>query len=226
MRQMAIYFCQFNINSNERNLYIDFLNHINPSNHDVMFSTLNYDLLLEYAASRQGVVISYFFEYPQQVGDILIWNLHGSCNFIPTTIQLDNRILFESGIVFDTGLKGVDRTDAINFCNSPTGLYPAMCLYMRSKHSQIGYTQLRKIQEWWKNQVLAADKVLVIGVKPYFYDKHIWEPLRESKAKVGFVGSSDSYKEWISKDRDKDNTKLIGHRWDECFRETIKFLKP
>jgi hypothetical protein len=180
MRNMAEYFCQFQISSFSENLYSCLLDTLKPSLDKIVFSSLNYDLLLEYTATSKEIVTNYFLDR-QDSKEIIFWKLHGSCNFLPANIQLDSDILFQSNIIWDTTLRGVDPRDAFAFCRSQTGLYPAMCIYMKSKPTQIGYTQIKSIQNKWREAILHAEKVLIIGVKPYLANTHIWEPLTQTK---------------------------------------------
>jgi len=223
MRSMAEYFCRFEIYSFSDNLYSRFLDSTKDSLNELEFGTLNYDLLLEHAATSKDIVTNYFLERHDS-NEILLWKLHGSCNFLPVNIQFDNKIQFESGIVWDTTLKGVDPREAYAFCKSNTGLYPAMCLYMKSKPTQIGYTQIQKVRVKWNQAVNNATKVLIIGVRPYLADTHVWGLLTKTKARIGYVGSMNGYNHWIVQGRDRNNSEFLGQRWHECFDNTIEFI--
>ncbi len=71
---------------------------------------------------------------------------------------------------------------------------------------------------------MEVDRVLIIGAKPTTGDKHIWQPLEQTDAKVGFIGSGTKYKEWIQTDRDPSKTELLGERWKAAFEKCVEFL--
>jgi hypothetical protein len=59
MRSMAIYFCKFRP-TNSSNLYTKFLTNLRNSIDDILFSTLNYELLFEFAGKNIGLDTEYF----------------------------------------------------------------------------------------------------------------------------------------------------------------------
>lgn len=84
--------------------------------------------------------------------------------------------------------------------------------------------RIKAIQDRWKKNVLEAKPILIIGVKPYLADKHIWEPLTQTDAKLGYLGSIDEFNLWVEKYRKNKENKVIGKRWSEHFEESIAFL--
>lgn len=71
---------------------------------------------------------------------------------------------------------------------------------------------------------MEANKILIIGVRPYLDDKYIWDPLTRTKAKVGYVGNGKEYNQWLRSGRDEKNTANLGERWDKCLNKTVSFI--
>jgi len=225
MREIAFYFLEFRPDPSKENLYSQFVEKlpIKETKSNFIFSSLNYELLLELALNSKGYQIEYFGE---KSGENLIpvWKLHGSANFIPNTIQATREVSFTKGVSFEAGVRYENPGAAAAFCQSNTALYPSMCLYMNSKPTQISHNFLRQQQARWQKLVLGANKVLIVGIKPYLADTHIWASLTQTKAKVGFVGSNNAYNDWINSGRDDKNTEFIGNRWNHVFDESVKFF--
>lgn len=224
MRHMTLYFAQFRLRDSN-SLYQKFIkelsSHFEKNNH--LIGSLNYEILLEEAALSNNLKVNYFGDTTTS-DSLSIWKLHGSCNFIPDGIQAGSGIMFGAGIVFDTGFKPVTPNDAIAFCLGGTALYPVMALYMKSKPLQIGQSVIKKQQELWSKKVLEAEKVLIVGVRPYFADECIWKPLTQTKAKVAYIGSKQEYDDWIKSDR-RNETEFIASRWDQGFQQSIDFIR-
>ena len=224
MRHMTLYLAQFRPSS-EDNLYTQLIGRIKDNDEKFyLLSSLNYDLLLELAISQKNRIVNYFsnkFE-PRTIS---VWKLHGSCNFIPKNIQATRGISYTAGVVFDTPPVYANPNEAIQFCLSNTALYPAMCLYMEAKPSQISQQFIRKKQQEWKKHIENAERILIIGVYPYLDYTHIWDSLTKTNAKIGYVGSKDGFDNWIKKSkRSLSKTKFIGSRWNQVFDKSIKFL--
>ena len=223
MRDMALFFLEFKTYNFTINLYHTFIERItNNSDSNYIFSSLNYELLLEFAANSNGKQISYFSENSTD-NNLAVWKLHGSANFLPRNIQATGGVQFTRGVNFEGGIKYANPDEAMRFCNSDTALYPSMCLFMNSKPTQISYDFIRNQQSRWKNLVLNAKKILIIGVRPFLNDNHIWEALTQTEASVGFIGSEEHYNNWINEGRNENNSIHIGNRWNQVFDESINF---
>jgi hypothetical protein len=221
MRNMAEYFCEFRPVS-DSNLYLQFLTHLKPLIKDIVFSTLNYDLLFELAARQINLPVSYFENANDKVN---LLKLHGSCNFLPPQwLEIINSSFVGTNLV-DFEIRAVDAEEVIRFCNSNTSVYPAMCIYMYSKPTQFGSSRIGALQDRWKDQVSKAEKVLLIGIRPYPDDEHIWNPLVQTTAKMGYVGSEKPFTEWEQSYRPSKDNELIGERWSDCLSDSVDFLR-
>jgi hypothetical protein len=129
------------------------------------------------------------------------------------------------GPMISMGIKACSVEELIRFCHVPgQALYPAMCLYMKSKVTHFGYNVILELQKKWTEKILNTEKVLIIGVKPYPADRHVWEPLSQTNAKVGYIGNENDFNNWkVSRRKDK-NSQLLGPQWNTNFSESVSFL--
>ena len=221
MRHMTLYLAQFRPDDSQQDLYSRLLQQLKTRR--ILLSTLNYECILEIAASTIGSKIDY--GGGEVASDaVQIMKLHGSCNFLSGDIQATRGVTFTRGVVFDGGLRSVNPNEAIQYCLSNTALYPAMALYMNAKPIQIGQSVIHGLQLRWGDRVRKAKKVLAIGVRPYPEDTHIWGPLAECKGELGFIGPKQVFNEWREKYRSNKSSLWIGSRWNTCFSESASFI--
>ncbi|MFZ1077371.1 MAG: hypothetical protein WAN47_08090 [Nitrosotalea sp.] len=223
MRHLTLYFAQFRQNNPSQNLYFRFIESIKQNANEIAMSSLNYDVLLELAITSSGLQVNYFSDSPIQ-NSMLVWKLHGSCNFIPVNIHAGSGVSYGSGVSFNSNIQAVSPNEAIQFCLSGTALYPAMCLYMDKKPTQISPSVIGKIQQNWLTSIGKANKVLIIGVRPNPNDTHIWNPIIETNAMVGYIGSNEDFIKYVKQKRENKDTKFIGRRWNEAFDDSITFV--
>ncbi len=224
MQHMTLYLAQFRPDGSKSDLYTRFFDALGGQTAFSLISTLNYDCLLELAAVSLGKRVHYWnSEAPS--GSLKVWKLHGSCNFLSAGVQATKGMSFSSGVFFDSGLKAVNPNDAIQYCLSNNSLYPAMALYMTAKPIQIGQSVILDLQKRWGELVHDAERVLVIGVRPYPPDTHIWQPLADFAGELGFIGQEVDLRHWQEAHRSGKPTRLLGPRWDACFAQTVAFIR-
>lgn len=219
MCDMAIYLSEFEPLNNS-NLYIQFLCKLKSVLNDTIFSSLNYDLLFEDAVERIALKTNHFVEDKE---GITFLKLHGSCNFLPPEgwQVTNNFIMGSSGISYP--LRAASRKATQQFCNIKGTIYPAMALYMNSKPRQVSSDIIEDIQKRWEKYIALAKKILIIGVRPYTLDTHIWNPLSNTNARIGFIGSTQ-FHNWDKENRNGKDL-YIGREWLDHFTESIEFLK-
>ena len=224
MRHMTLYLAQFAPDGSKTDLYSRFVEQLASRGvtSNVLFSTLNYECVLELSASGLGLRVHYWQD-DLESGAIRVWKLHGSCNFLSKNIQATRGALFSRGVGFEGGLQAVTPNDAVAYCLTNQGLYPAMALYMASKPVQIGQAVIHSLQKQWGDYARAAKRLLVVGVRPYPDDGHIWEPIAECAGAVGYVGPKGDFGSWESTCRTGPST-WLGARWNECVDESVAFL--
>lgn len=227
MQQMAIFFARYQLSYQKVDTYSRLLEDIKQSGKlsSVRFSSLNYDCLFEIGASLAGRTVNYFDDVPASDSDVMVWKLHGSCNFLPHGgVTATRDVSFSSGVTFGTGVRLVNPNEVATYCMSDTALYPVMAVYARGKPVQIASGIIQRIQGFWATAIESASTVIVIGVNPHPADKHIWEPLSATEAKLLFVGNKSAFSDWQSTYRRDRDSVYLGGRFDSCIREIIQNL--
>lgn len=223
MRDMAIYFIQFRP-YNKSTLYcrlIQDLQKIGLINR-CLFSTLNYECLIEYSLIEQGFSISYFDDENSLTTPV--WKLHGSCNMFAQNIQLSQQVAYSTGVVFEAGVQAfLDPNKVIQHCLAETGLAPVMCLYMEGKVLSVSPSNIKQLQQTWADRVNNAQAVFSIGVSPNSQDKHIWEPLGNADAPLYFVGDQLALENWQITSR-TGSTNFLDNKFDIAYPSLLRRL--
>src|ERR1035437_10709658 len=195
MQDMAIFFSKIIILNPNENLYVSLIKELKEKEllSENVFSTLNYDCLLELATIPNQIAIAYSLPFGEVKDSLLVWKLHGSCNFILDGIVARRGTSYMSGAFFNgNGLKSIQINEVEQYCRGDNALYPAMSIFMKDKPNQIGKPHIEAMQNKWKEWVLNAEKIFLIGVNPYMKDSHIWDSLSETKSKIYFCGNKVS----------------------------------
>jgi hypothetical protein len=227
MQGMAIFFARYQLSYQKVDAYSRLLEEMEKSGKlsSVRFSSLNYDCLFEIGASLAGRTVNYFDDVPASDSDVIVWKLHGSCNFLPHGgVTATRGISFSPGVAFGTGIRPVNPNEVTTYCTSDTALYPVMAVYARGKPVQIASEIIQRIQGFWAAAIESASTVIVIGVNPHPADKHIWEPLSTTESKLLFVGNKSAFSDWESTYRRDRNSVYLGGRFDSCIREIVQNL--
>lgn len=99
-----------------------------------------------------------------------------------------------------------------------------MALYARGKSVSIVPTIITNAQKKWKDQVIGASLVAVIGANPNPDDDHIWGPLARTNADLVYVGNITAFENWQREFRADRKSVVIGTRWGNAFGDLIKLL--
>lgn len=227
MRDMAMYFARFKISEPATNAYCRLLGSLIAANaeRDVLFSSLNYELLLELAATVMGRRVNYS-TYPPPAGELSIVKVHGSCNFLPHASGVGSSLALSPGFVFETGgFNPVGSAGAVaEYLAREPALYPIMCLYMPGKGTHMGPQAMRQIQASWREHVLAASKVILIGVRPNEGDRHLWDSIADTAADVYHVGADVEIATWSEMRRSENPSRHLGTRFEDSVNEVVAEL--
>lgn len=176
----------------------------------ITFATLNYDCLFEtaiYGAKKEFGVLK----------------LNGSVNWFIKNIQGGGVISLGTGSI-DTKPAVIPNLDeALKFLRTGNaGLTPAMAIYKKTKTVQVCPTAINAVRAAWKETVGQAEKIIVIGVRYNGNDSEVWEPLKEARATVYYVGDSSTANS-IKVMRGSD-TIHIGTRFQEDYGKIVETL--
>ena len=229
MQHMAMFFARYQLPVTRTDAYSVFLEALTKSVSlsSVRFSSLNYDCLFEIAASAAGRTLNYFSDAPASESDVLVWKLHGSCNFVPEGgVSASRRVSYGSGATFGTGIRAVNPGEVAAYCTGDTALYPVMAVYARGKPVQIAREVIERIQQRWATAIKSASSVVTVGLRPNPIDAHIWGPLSETEAKLFFVGNRGDFADWQSKHRPRRYSRHLGERFASCIPAVTQAATP
>lgn len=259
-RDMAIYFSQFMIydqptrsrnnrlplilKSSFNNRYQYLLRLISLSDENVIFSTTNYDMLIEEAIESVGKPVSYRFEDNSDFMTIL--KIHGSCNFLPNLHNGSiNNLRFVVGKgqeIIGTGdncifrvenFEAVTRLQA-NFAlkTSHSALSAAIAMYEPDKEVIHGPEVVKEQYRRWLTAVSKADRIIVMGLRVHrdssggWADEHIWAPLAKSTAKISYVGFEyGDFQSWAD-ENSVVNHEFIGRNFADALEGFKDILCP
>lgn len=224
MQEMAIFFSMFGIPKDGHNRYTKLLDEVCNERSDVLWSTLNYECLLESAGAILGMKIGYFVDVGADAETLPVWKLHGSCNFKVKGLEAGRGVSFGTGVVFGGEIEPLDPAAVPGHYKGNTALYPAMALYAQGKSIAMSPAPIQVSQHRWRDAVLAADRVLLLGVSPNPADDHIWTPLAETAAAIGYVGAEEPFRTWRDAHRKGGDAVFLALTWKEAEQESADFI--
>lgn len=222
MQELAVYLVQYRPYSGNT-LYCHLINTLRDTElfSNTIFSTLNYDCLLEFSLLRQGLLPSYF----ENASDIPVWKLHGSCNWFSHEVKATSGVQYTKDVVWEGGVEAFfDIGEVVRNCLVNQGLAPVMALYMIGKPLQVSPSALHDIQTNWQQAVFLAQTVVCVGVRPWPADTHIWGPLAQTDANLLYIGNREEFDAWVTAYRQKPSTYLAPY-FNEGFAALVGRLK-
>jgi hypothetical protein len=223
MQEIAIFFSIFGVPPSGRNRYRSLL--AVAKEQRVLWSTLNYECILESAAGAQGLSVGYDAEPPPRCDQqIAVWKLHGSCNFQVDGVMATRDVSFTTDVSLGIGIKVLQPEEVPVIYAGNTALYPAMALYAATKPVVMSPTSVIDAQKRWARHVSDATRILVVGVAPNLEDVHIWSPLAHAPGTLGFVGGRVEYDGWVSTQRPHLPTLYLGPTWESAEDAAADFV--
>ena len=222
MQSMAIFFSIFYVPENADNRYLRLIQ-VLENRRDIVWSTLNYECILESSAFILNRKVNYFADPLNCGNDLPVWKLHGSCSFKVEGLDATRGIQF-SGVTFGGSIKPITPSEVRSIYTGNTALYPAMALYARGKAITMSPEPIFKAQKTWGNYVRESDRVLIVGVNPNPEDNHIWDPLSNTEAEVAYVGADSLFKNWTKKNRKNRPSTFLGNTWERADGNVRDFL--
>ncbi|HJX59448.1 hypothetical protein A2V61_02490 [Candidatus Woesebacteria bacterium RBG_19FT_COMBO_47_8] len=222
LQQLGIYFNRFTPKNETR--YGEIIKYlIKIKSDDTILSTLNYDCLLDGELTRNGFKTNYLI--PPNKGGILLIKLHGSCNWFLDFEGMNRYVNFSSDMRIKAPIYSLNTPEKVTEkLTSDTPLYPVMALFTENKPAPLGFDFIEHIQKEWKNLILNVKQVIIVGVKPYPQDYHIWDPLRETHANIFYVGDKQKFEEWNTSSGRSGNTIPISGTFAEAMEKIFERL--
>ncbi|WP_256849918.1 hypothetical protein [Pantoea sp. Fr-CA_6] len=204
-RELAGYLLKFT--PREENNYIKLIESIRSRR--VIFASLNYDLLLELAASKKGLKVNYSNKYFD--GSIRILKIHGSSNFWHDTqsIEISNGVVSGGNFDYDIPVRPLGHPESILRYLKEDSVAPAMSLFAEGKPIRTSPQYVSKQQMMWFESLTKCSKLFIIGVRVHQIDEHIWTKIAKSNAIVhyyGFPSDEPEFNDWKNKFNRKDAT--------------------
>jgi len=187
---------------------------------EIVLATLNYDCLIEYAASKAGTETVYWGD---STGARLL-KLHGSCNFFLKGFSGTGKVILSSG-TFEGSLEAVDpRSVDKELDNRP--IPPAMSLFNIEKTDLICPGKLLELRREYEEYVRNAELAIVVGVYPRLVgDAHIWSPLKSMTGRLGIVDKSDLATKWRSSYRSDRDDPVLPEKFIEAYPDMCSLIR-
>ena len=202
--------------------YIQLLNKLVGRN--VIFSSLNYDMMLEEAANMLGMNVSYGIE--RRSNTVRVIKPHGSINFWPDIPpeMFKNCTFSRVGSVIKAPVKPVDRLSAKHRCGVDTSFSPAISMYAKGKKVSVCPDFVQNQQALFSAACRRASRIIILGVRVVSEDSHIWEPILKSGSEVTYFGSDADEAElraWANAGNRKNVNFVNGY-----FDKAIAYISP
>ncbi|PBP46341.1 hypothetical protein [Pseudomonas syringae] len=198
--------------------YIKLLSEFGKKN--IVFSSLNYDMMLEEAASKVGM--SFHYDSVRVNGSVRVIKPHGSLNFWPSfpASWIKNSIfeLAEGGTAVSSQVVPITREAARTRCLEDDSLSPSISMYAKGKHVSICPDFISEQQYMFSRACKRASRIIILGVRVVVEDSHIWEPIRQSRAELIYFGDENdrvALQTWSS-DSDRRNVSYVSGYFERC----------
>lgn len=181
-RELALYLSSFTPSgtSHYRDLLVD------TKGRNVIFSSLNYDMMLEDAVLQRGQ--KYVYSDIREYGSVRIIKPHGSLNFWPR--QYMRNCKFEGvGVALSANATPLSKEQSRIRCVEDDSLSPAISMYAKGKRVSVCPDFVLEQQQMFESACRKASKIVVVGVRVVREDAHIWGPISESSADLIYFGS-------------------------------------
>lgn len=224
MQQMALYFIQFRPFQKGSTLYCKLIQALDDMGilGKVVFSSINYDCVLEFSLLLQGRNVSYFAEGDENT--IPVWKLHGSSNMFCKNVKMTRGVSYSKGVIIEGGVQPfLDIGTVVENCIGNSGLSPVMCLYMRRKPLQVCPSVIVSVQKRWQELISESSRIFLIGINPLTEDYHIWDPLKKTDSPLYIIGRKDRYEQWAKK-YGKKNFEFLSQRFNAGFNKIMEVL--
>jgi hypothetical protein len=219
-RSLACYFSQFLLDTSSMDYYSKLLASLNAAGliPDCFFASLNYDYLFEQAGRRLGLPVDYLCSESKS---IRVAKLHGSCNFTTKISRSDRAQLASPGLHYEIHFE-IDFAETLKGKLSNHDYLPVMSQVSPKKEDFLAPAKIQEMRNAWARALSSASYLAVIGVSYNQNDTHVIEPIRNTEAKIGYIGGEDNFKKWKAENKNFDH---VGKKFEEDFNKIIKWLE-
>lgn len=218
-RSMASFF--FGFYPGKNNLYRRLARKINGVDWSGAFVSLNYERLLEIALGAEGLR-PFVGARPDGEKYVEICLPHGCCHIYCDSVRGTAGGVSFSGFNVSTSgqISVVANPGEFNSRISNDAFPPVMSYFEPEKRTSSGANFIEVQRRRYLDLIIGANTVVVVGVKVRQNDKHIWDAIAETNAKIvycsGKVGG-DGFVNWSSEKRAGKDHQVISGYFNESF---------
>lgn len=216
-RELSSYLADFAPSLNS--YYVKLLRLLHGRN--VIFGSLNYDMMLEEAIEMVGMKTHYGLN--RMPGTMRVIKPHGSINFWPDIPyqNFKNITFVNCGVALNTPVIPLSRQAAKHRCGADTSFSPAISMYAKGKKVSVCPDYVTEHQSMFAHACRRASQIIIVGVRVVPEDTHIWRPILKSKSKITYFGSDEDkleLKAWTS-DSGRKNIRFVKGFFDKAVLE-------
>jgi hypothetical protein len=196
--------------------YVKLLAALAPRISEYLFVTLNYELLLCQAKSIAGIPVDRF----------KVCLPHGNASLCCSGISATAGASFTGGVSTGGNVRVFrDRTDFVS--ERDTNVFPpVMSYYEPTKFTVSCENFIQDQRAQFEQEVLAADKVVIVGARVHAADRHIWGPLARTKANLLYLSgakNAPTFAAWSSS-QNRSGDIAVPKDFDDGVADLVGFL--
>ena len=231
LRPVAKHCARYRLEPGGDNLYSQLLRDLQDTSaiERTTFGSLNYDTLLEQAAIQMAYGVDWLVDEATDMlqpngaalsprpNAIRVAKLHGSSNFVTRLDGASRAIAASPGVMIETAITTLSPGElAVPGVALRTfgqdGYWPVISQLSPDKKQLLAPSQLLQIRSIWSRAVRAAASVIIIGVSPRQYDRHVWGPIQATRASMSYIGGERDFATWSS--LNPEQWRHIAHKWE------------
>lgn len=226
-RAMAAYFFRFQPTQNS--LYYKLANLIFQKAWDGALATFNYERLLEISLIAAGIQ-PFIRNAPNHKKPIELCIPHGACHIFCQAVRGSAQGISFSGPNITTNGPVEVIADPQVFQNRIVNdaFPPVMSYFEPAKRTTSGANFIEAQRIRFADLVDKAKKIAIIGLRVREHDKHIWEPLSKTNAKLIYCSgksAGDEFSRWLEKNRNGKNDVILNSYFQDEFDNIINELE-
>ena len=225
-RKMASYF--FNFRLNKSNLYMKLAQKMKASRWSGAVASLNYERLIEVALTASGFCVTCYsgIEPDDNTNEnsIELCLPHGCCHLFCSVRGSNTSV---SGSVYTEGnITPIRNQSEFQRRIEEDSLPPVMCYFDPKKEALSGKNFIDGQKKRLNTLISQAENIAVIGVAVRLDDKHIWDPLIQTKGRLIYYSGNSSDNEFnkIKSKRYRSDDIVINKYFNEAFDEVCNYL--
>lgn len=233
--ELALFFAKFEPQKN--NLYVLLAEKIKQIQTNLSIITLNYDPMLQHALRHNGIFAQTIgvqetdlIDIPANTKRIDVIYPHGACQFCYTCPkEWENEIFSGYSEIMGSGLcQYFIKDNIINAYTKKQEPYvrnmPLMCAYEPQKRPFSKNAFIDFQQAYYRQTIMMAKQIVLIGVNcNYEKDRHLWEVIEKTEAKIIFIEPADSGIERIKR-WNRPNVQIIQSSFKDSFNNICELL--